>query len=94
MTTREFATGKGLSVNRDFSGHGIGRSFHEIPLIYHHKHVISHEDDDFFMIPGMVFTIEPILNQGAADMVEWDDSWTTVTKDGTYFNLCILIFRG
>ncbi|KAI9207100.1 peptidase M24, structural domain-containing protein [Polychytrium aggregatum] len=67
----------GYSVNSEFCGHGIGRHFHEPPLIYHFEN-----DEDGVMEEGMTFTIEPIFNQGTSDTLKWDDNWTAVTKDG------------
>ncbi|KAJ3167216.1 Methionine aminopeptidase 1D, chloroplastic/mitochondrial [Geranomyces variabilis] len=73
----EHASKAGLSSCPDFSGHGIGRQFHEPPMIYHFRNTAPG-----IMLPGMVFTIEPMLCQGAAGHVRWPDNWTAVTKDG------------
>jgi methionyl aminopeptidase len=67
----------GYGVVRDFTGHGIGTSFHS-------GLVIPHYDDpayDTVMSAGMTFTIEPMLNLGTADWDMWDDGWTVVTRD-------------
>ena len=67
----------GYGVVRDFTGHGIGTSFHS-------GLVIPHYDDpraDTVMQVGMTFTIEPMLNVGTPDWEMWDDTWTVVTKD-------------
>jgi methionyl aminopeptidase len=64
-------------VVRDFTGHGIGTSFHS-------GLVIPHYDDsryDTVMEPGMTFTIEPMITLGTHDYEIWDDSWTVVTRD-------------
>jgi methionyl aminopeptidase len=64
-------------VVRDFTGHGIGTSFHS-------GLVIPHYDDpryDTIMEPGMTFTIEPMITLGTIDYDIWDDGWTVVTKD-------------
>ncbi len=64
-------------VVRDFTGHGIGTSFHS-------GLVVPHFDDpraDTVMEPGMTFTIEPMLNLGTHEWDMWDDGWTVVTKD-------------
>ena len=64
-------------VVRDFTGHGIGTSFHS-------GLVIPHYDDpryDTIMEPGMTFTIEPMITLGTYDYEIWDDSWTVVTRD-------------
>jgi len=65
-------------VVRDFTGHGIGTSFHS-------GLVVPHYDDPgstLVMQPGMTFTIEPMLTLGTYDYVMWDDGWTVVTADG------------
>jgi methionyl aminopeptidase len=68
----------GYGVVREFTGHGIGTAFHS-------GLVIPHYDDpryDDEILPGMTFTIEPMLNLGTHDWVMWDDGWTVVTADG------------
>jgi methionyl aminopeptidase len=68
----------GYGVVREFTGHGIGSSFHS-------GLIIPHYDDPRFddeIRPGMTFTIEPMLNLGTHEWVMWDDSWTVVTADG------------
>jgi methionyl aminopeptidase len=68
----------GYGVVREFTGHGIGTSFHS-------GLVIPHYDDPRFddeIRPGMTFTIEPMLNLGTHEWVMWDDNWTVVTADG------------
>ena len=67
----------GYGVVRDFTGHGIGTSFHS-------GLVVPHYDDPRFddeIRVGMTFTIEPMLNLGTPDYDMWDDGWTVVTKD-------------
>jgi len=67
----------GYGVVRDFTGHGIGTTFHS-------GLVIPHYDDpryDTIMEPGMTFTIEPMITLGTIDYDIWDDGWTVVTKD-------------
>ncbi|MCH1882991.1 type I methionyl aminopeptidase [Agrococcus sp. ARC_14] len=64
-------------VVRDFTGHGVGTSFHS-------GLIIPHYDTDRFdaeILPGMVFTIEPMLTLGTHEWEMWDDGWTVVTKD-------------
>jgi methionyl aminopeptidase len=68
----------GYGVVREFTGHGIGTSFHS-------GLVIPHYDDPRFddeILPGMTFTIEPMLNLGTHQWVMWNDDWTVVTADG------------
>ena len=72
-----YAARFGYGVVRDFTGHGIGTSFHS-------GLVIPHYDDPRFddeIRVGMTFTIEPMLNLGTPDYDMWDDGWTVVTKD-------------
>lgn len=73
-----YANSQGYSVVRDFGGHGIGNNFHEDPHVSHfdtgHKGMI--------MVPGMVFTIEPMINEGTYKLEVLEDDWTAVTKDG------------
>jgi methionyl aminopeptidase len=67
----------GYGVVRDFTGHGIGTSFHSGLIIPHYDQ--SHYDD--LIQVGMTFTIEPMLNLGTHDYTMWDDNWTVVTRD-------------
>jgi len=67
----------GYGVVREFTGHGVGTSFHT-------GLIIPHYDDpeyDTVIEPGMVFTVEPMLTLGAADWDMWEDGWTVTTKD-------------
>jgi methionyl aminopeptidase len=64
-------------VVRDFTGHGIGTTFHSGLIVAHY----DDPDNDFVMEPGMTFTIEPMLTLGTIDYDVWDDQWTVVTKD-------------
>lgn len=65
-------------VVRDYSGHGVGREFHSGLIVPHYDAAPAHAE---VMAPGMIFTIEPMLNLGIIDWDVWDDSWTVVTKD-------------
>jgi len=74
----ELADEYGYGVVREFCGHGIGRNFHEDPMVLHYRtgsrgHRITE---------GMVFTIEPMINQGSPDVLVADDGWTVTTRDG------------
>ncbi|KAI8984330.1 peptidase M24, structural domain-containing protein [Mycotypha africana] len=71
------ASKNGYSVSEELSGHGIGKEFHSLPLIYHHLN-----DEEGVMEPGVSFTIEPILCQGLATGIMWPDQWTIATVDG------------
>lgn len=66
------------SVVEEFCGHGIGSRFHEAPQILHYYHKDS---DKIVMQPGMIFTIEPMINQGKRHLKILPDQWTAVTKD-------------
>jgi methionyl aminopeptidase len=68
----------GYGVVRDFTGHGIGREFHS-GLIVPHYDAAPHYAT--VIVPGMTFTIEPMLNLGSPEWEMWDDRWTVVTKD-------------
>ena len=65
-------------VVRDFTGHGIGESFHSGLIIPHYDSAPMYSD---VMEVGMVFTIEPMLTLGTHQWTMWDDGWTVVTKD-------------
>ncbi|MCL2439825.1 MAG: type I methionyl aminopeptidase [Alphaproteobacteria bacterium] len=69
----------GFSIVEDFCGHGIGRVFHEAPNVLHYENPLS---DKMIMRRGMVFTIEPMINEGAIEPVIAADGWTARTKDG------------
>ncbi len=68
----------GYGVVRDFTGHGIGTSFHS-GLVVPHYDAAPHYDT--VIEPGMTFTIEPMLTLGTHECDAWDDGWTIVTKD-------------
>lgn len=68
----------GYSVVRDFCGHGIGREMHEPPQVLHW----GRPKTGLILREGMVFTIEPMLNQGRHAVHTEDDGWTVVTSDG------------
>jgi methionyl aminopeptidase len=67
----------GYGVVRDFTGHGIGRSFHSGLVVLHYDEPNVHT----VLEPGMTFTIEPMITLGTIDYDIWDDGWTVVTKD-------------
>jgi len=64
-------------VVREYCGHGIGREMHEEPQVLHYGAAGS----GMLLKPGMVFTIEPMLNQGSAKVKTKKDGWTVVTRD-------------
>jgi methionyl aminopeptidase len=67
----------GYGVVRDFTGHGIGRSFHSGLVVLHY----DEPSVQTVLEPGMTFTIEPMITLGGIDYDIWDDGWTVVTKD-------------
>ncbi len=76
---QKYAEGEGCSVVREFVGHGVGFEFHEPPQIPHY----GQKDEGVVLIPGMVFTIEPMINLGKKELRILEDNWTAVTKDGS-----------
>ena len=71
----------GFSVVREYGGHGIGKEFHEDPFV---GFTTEAPDVDTIMVPGMVFTIEPMVNAGAPDIkISKGDGWCVRTKDGS-----------
>jgi methionyl aminopeptidase len=76
---QSYAEGQGCSVVREFVGHGVGIDFHEAPQIPHY----GAPGAGVRLIPGMVFTIEPMINLGKKELLILDDGWTAVTKDGS-----------
>ncbi len=69
----------GCSVVRDFVGHGVGFAFHEAPQVPH----FGQKGTGIRLVPGMVFTIEPMINRGRPEVRILDDGWTAVTRDGS-----------
>jgi methionyl aminopeptidase len=72
-----YAEKNGCSVVREFCGHGIGLNFHEDPQILHY----GRPGTGMRMEAGMIFTVEPMINAGRADIRQLADGWTIVTKD-------------
>lgn len=75
----DFARENGYSVVREIGGHGIGLAFHEEPWVSY----VSSRGTEMVMAPGLVFTIEPMINMGSEEIfVDEDDGWTVYTEDG------------
>ncbi|MFO1377598.1 MAG: type I methionyl aminopeptidase [Steroidobacteraceae bacterium] len=72
-----FAEGEGCSIVREYCGHGIGRGFHEDPQVLHY----GEPGTGVELVPGMTFTIEPMVNAGKRHVKLLPDGWTVVTKD-------------
>jgi methionyl aminopeptidase len=76
-TIQKYAEARGFSVVREYCGHGIGRVFHEEPQVLHY----GKPGTGMELVPGMTFTIEPMLNAGRQEVKLLPDGWTVVTKD-------------
>jgi methionyl aminopeptidase len=74
-----YAEGEGCSVVREFVGHGVGFEFHEPPQIPH----FGQKGKGIVLVPGMVFTVEPMINLGRKELRILPDNWTAVTDDGS-----------
>ena len=74
----KYAKRFGYGVVRDYTGHGVGREFHSGLIIPHYDAAPNYADE---IQPGMIFTIEPMLNLGTINWEQWDDGWTIVTAD-------------
>jgi len=68
----------GYDTVRHYRGHGIYEEFHRAPFVKHFRN----DEDRMELLPGMIFTIEPMITEGNADCYEWNDNWTVVTRDG------------
>ena len=74
-----FAKENGCSIVREIGGHGVGLEFHEEPWVSY----VSKKGTEMLMVPGMCFTIEPMVNMGRPDVfVDADNDWTVYTDDG------------
>lgn len=77
---QEYAHDNGYSVVTMFGGHGIGNEFHEEPFVSH----VGQKDTGMLMVPGMVFTIEPMINIGKPQVyIDKKNGWTSYTRDGS-----------
>lgn len=74
-----YAESQGCSVVREFVGHGVGIDFHEQPQVLH----FGTRGKGVTLVPGMVFTIEPMINLGKKELHVLEDKWTAVTNDGS-----------
>ncbi|WP_429144074.1 methionyl aminopeptidase [Anaerotaenia torta] len=75
----DHAKSKGYSVVEEIGGHGVGLEFHEEPWVSH----VSKGGTGMLLVPGMIFTIEPMINMGSRHVVfNKKDGWTVTTKDG------------
>jgi methionyl aminopeptidase len=76
---QQYAEAQGCSVVREFIGHGVGYDFHEAPQVPH----FGNRGEGLRLVPGMVFTIEPMINLGKRHLKILEDNWTAVTSDGS-----------
>lgn len=74
---QQVALREGFSVVREYCGHGIGTVYHTEPEVLHY----GRPGTGLTLAPGMIFTIEPMINAGKADIRQLADGWTVVTKD-------------
>ena len=74
---QSFAEGERFSVVRDFCGHGVGRIFHTAPSVLHYGEAAEGD----VLKPGMIFTVEPMINSGRYETKILKDGWTAVTRD-------------
>ena len=80
QAVNDYVKSKGYSVVREVGGHGIGLEFHEDPWVSY----ISKKGTEMLMVPGMIFTIEPMVNAGKPDIfVDEDNGWTSYTEDNS-----------
>jgi len=76
-TIQTYVEKKGFSVVRDFCGHGIGKVFHTTPNVLHY----GKKGEGIKLKTGMIFTVEPMINEGVYNTKLLKDGWTAVTKD-------------
>ncbi len=75
----DYAKSNGYSIVREIGGHGVGLEFHEEPFVSY----VTSRGTEMLMVPGMVFTIEPMVNMGKADIyIDDDNGWVVYTEDG------------
>ena len=80
MCIRDRAHKHGYSVVEEFGGHGVGVEFHEDPFVCH----VGKRKTGMVLVPGMIFTIEPMINMGHRDIfVDEANNWTVYTCDGS-----------
>lgn len=75
----DHAKANGYSIVVDIGGHGVGLEFHEEPFVSY----VTKAGTEMLMVPGMVFTIEPMVNMGSSEIyIDHEDGWTVYTEDG------------
>lgn len=79
QAVNDYARANGYSIVREIGGHGVGLEFHEEPFVSY----VTSKGTEMLMVPGMVFTIEPMVNMGKADIyIDDENGWTVYTEDG------------
>lgn len=80
QAVNDYVKSKGYSVVREVGGHGIGLEFHEDPWVSY----VTKKGTEMLMVPGMIFTIEPMINMGKPDIfVDEENGWTIYTEDNS-----------
>ena len=80
QAVHDHAKANGYSVVREIGGHGVGVEFHEEPWVSY----CTRRGTDILMVPGMMFTIEPMVNAGSHEIfIDEDNNWTVYTEDGS-----------
>jgi len=93
QTIQKYVEGHGMTVVREFVGHGVGRTMHEPPQVPNFGKAKSGEK----LRPGTVIAIEPMVNMGRREVVLDDDGWTAKTRDGlpsAHFEHTVLVTEG
>lgn len=79
QAVNDHAYSNGYTIVREIGGHGVGLEFHEEPWVGYH----TKKGTDMLLVPGMIFTIEPMVNMGKEDIViDGDNEWEVSTEDG------------
>ena len=78
QAVNEYAIANGYSVVKEVGGHGVGLEFHEDPWVGY----TTRRGEEMLMVPGMIFTIEPMVNMGKSDIYTAENGWEIYTKDG------------
>ncbi len=94
LAVQEYVESQGMSVVRQYVGHGIGREMHEDPQV---PNYVDHSQKNPVLLPGMVIAIEPMVNSGHAETKVLPDKWTVVAADGSlsaHFEHTVAITEG
>ena len=90
QAVHDYAKQNGYTVVEEVGGHGVGLEFHEDPFVSY----VTRRGEEMLMAPGMIFTIEPMINMGSKNVAFEKDGWTVRTKDrkpSAHFEHCIAI---